>query len=130
MHLILDGHADNVGLMTDKVLMKEWLVETVEIAGMHCFGEPFIYGFPWPGSTDWTSITAFQPLMESGISLHCWPERRFAFIDVFSCNDFDEAKVIGHICRSFQMEKPTILLLDRGINPKTGEIIPVRLREP
>ena len=132
MHLILDGQAGNIRLMTDKVLMREWLRETVEVAGMKPFGEPFIWGFPWPGSRDWTALTGFQPLIESGLSVHCWPERMFVFVDLFSCNEFDSDKVIKHISESFRMddrlEKPTVIILDRGINPKSGWIMPAKVR--
>jgi len=127
MHLIMDGYAHNVALMTDKKLMEEWLKQAVEKADMTPFGEPFIYGFPWPGSKDWTAITAFQPLMESGLSVHCWPEKRFVFIDLFSCNDFQEGKVIAFMVDSFKMWRYKWLLLDRGIS-KTGKIIPATLR--
>lgn len=128
MHLIMDGHADNVALMTDREMMKEWLVATVKVAGMTPFLDPFVYGFPWPGSRDWTAITGFQPMMESGLSIHCWPEKKFVFIDLFSCNDFGYERVVGHISRSFDMEKPTIILLDRGIDGRTGEVLPARLK--
>lgn len=127
MHLIVDGCAENVGIMTDGVLMKEWLGNIVKLAGMTPFGEAYVQGFPWPGSEDWTALTGFQPLMESGLSIHCWPEKKFVFIDLFSCNEFDWAKILGHIVRSFQMRKPTVMLLDRGIDPD-GDIIPARLR--
>lgn len=131
MHLIMDGEAKNVVLMTNRVMMDQWLYQTAEIAGMTVFGSPFVYGYPWPGSHDWNAITAFCPLMESGLSLHCWPERGFVFIDLFTCGEVTkevEDRVIGHIVRTFQMIKPTIILLDRGISSKTGEIIPARLR--
>ena len=129
MHLILDGHVENVELMTDKALMKAWLAETVEKAGMTCFGEAFIYGFPWPGSVDWTALTGFQPLMESHCSIHCWPERKYVFSDLFSCKDFNDKKLVRHIKRSFKMDKSAVpLVLDRGIDSRTGEIIPTKVR--
>ncbi len=128
MHLIIDGKADNVGIMIDEVLLKEWLGKTVKLAGMTPFGEPYIKGFPWPGSKDWTALTGFQPLMESGLSIHCWPERRYVFIDLFSCNEFDWVNIVGHIVRSFRMDKPTVIVLDRGIDTETGDIIPARLK--
>ena len=131
MQLILDAHAENTDLMTDRKLMEEWLYQTAQIADMTVFGKPFIYGYPWPGSKDWTAITAFCPLMESGLSAHCWPERKCVFVDLFTCGYMDrktERRVISHIIKTFKMSNPTIILLDRGVNSKTGEITPARLR--
>lgn len=131
MHLMVDSYAENKELMTDREKMKEWLLATAKIAGMEVFGKPFIYGYPWPDSDDWTAITAFCPLMESGIMIHCWPERSFVFIDLFTCSDVTrevEERIIGHMIRNFQMRKPSIMIFDRGVNPKTGEVTPARLR--
>ena len=131
MHLHLDAYAENTNLMTDKKLMAAWLTETVKVAGMTPFGKPYLQGFPWPGSQDWMALTAFQPLMESGLSVHCWPERKFVFIDLFTCGEMKEEteeRVIGHIIRTFRISNPTIIILDRGVDSKTGTIIPARLR--
>lgn len=133
MHLIIDGHANNTELMVNRKVMAMWLKVTARIAEMTVFGEPFIYGYPWPGSLDWTAITGFCPLMESSLSLHCWPERKFVFIDLFTCGEMKketEERVVDHIVGTFQMIAPKIIPLERGIDSRTGEIIPARLRQP
>lgn len=131
MHLIMDSYAENTRLMTDRQLMRGWLYRTAIVAGMNPIAKPLIYGFPWPGSKDWTAITAFQSLMESGLSVHCWPERGFVFVDLFTCGEMDEEtekRVTDHIIRTFRMVNPTKVVLDRGVDSLTGEIIPARLR--
>ena len=128
MHLIVDGYAHNIELMTGKKVMAEWLVQVVQKAGMTPFGKPYIQGFPWPGSDDWTALTGFQPLMESGLSIHCWPEKSFVFIDLFSCNDFSYGRVIAFIVGSLDMWKYNHIILDRGVDSKTGKITPVTFR--
>lgn len=129
MHLIVDSAAENVALMTSKPLMREFLREAVAEAGMTPFGGAYIQGFPWPGSADWTALTAFQPMMESGLSVHCWPERKFVFIDLFSCAEFDVERVVVYITRAFRLTAPTkVIVLERGIG-KNGEIIPASVRQ-
>jgi len=127
MHLILDGHAKNTELMIDKAVMRHWLAEAVKKAGMTPFGDPYVWGFPWPGSDDWSALTGFQPLMESHCSIHCWPERKYAFVDLFSCKDFDSDKVTEFIIRTLQMTNTKIIILDRGLSGNGG-IIPAELR--
>lgn len=132
MHLIIDAHVENKELMVDKELMAEWLDGVARVAGMSPFGEPFIYGYPWPGSSDWTAITAFLPLMESGLVVHCWPEKEAVFIDLFTCGEVErdvEDRIIEYIVRTFRMQRPRIILLNRGVDSKTGEVIPARVRE-
>ena len=52
MHLIVDGQAKNLNLMTDKAKMSNYLRTLVEATGMSIFQEPIVVGYPWPGSTD------------------------------------------------------------------------------
>ena len=128
MHLIVDGHAENTELMTNEPALRGWLQLAVKKAGMEPFGRPYIQGFPWPGSTDWSALTAFQPMMESGLSVHCWPERKFAFVDLFSCGEFDAEAGAAYIAESFGMVAPTVLLLRRGVAPD-GSIMAARVTQ-
>ena len=123
MHLIMDGHSDNIELMTDRDMMRKFMRETVALADMSPFGEPYCQGYPWAGSEDWSALTCFQPLGESGLVIHTFPEKQFVFIDLFSCKDFKVGAVEGHIVRSFRMRRCKVVVLGRGIN-KDGSIIP------
>jgi S-adenosylmethionine decarboxylase len=127
LHAIIDGHGKNVLLMTDKEAMAGFLVELVEACGMSVFKEPIVVGYPWPGSTDTTALSAVCFLMESAVVVHTYPEKKFAFVDVFSCQDFDVGKVFGNVKRAFDMPNPKLLLLERGIDHRTGDCVPARL---
>ncbi len=125
MHLLLDGEARNIKIMTTPKLMRPFLEEVVKLAGMTPYGKAYCQGFPWPGSKDTKALTAFQPLKESGMSVHCYPEREYVFIDLFSCSKFGTDLVIGHIVRRLQMGKIKVIILERGV--EDDRILPASL---
>ena len=38
-------------------------------------------------------VTGFILLEESHVSIHSWPEHKFAAVDIFSCKPFDAEKI-------------------------------------
>jgi len=124
MHLIIDGVSSNIQLMTTQALIYRWLYDAVKIADMSPEGEPVIKSFAWPGSTDSDAISAYQFIKESGIAVHCYPERQFVFIDVFSCKEFDLERMIDHIIKQFKIKQPRVVILRRGVDMNSGKIIP------
>lgn len=124
MHLIVDAHCGNLRLMTSRSRMRNWLVALAEKAKMHITDKPYIKGYPWPGGSDHDALTCFQPLMESGISVHCYPEKRFVFIDIFSCKKFDLGEVFGFIKTSMKTSREKIILMDRGIDDTGDATVP------
>jgi len=130
MHLIMDGPCKNTALMRDPGLLSRWLHDTAIKADMTPHGEPFIDGFAWPGSDDKDALSGVQFLKESAIMIHTWPEVPYAFVDVFSCRDFDALTLERHIRETLGMGPAKPLILERGVNPTTGVIVSTRLRRP
>ena len=126
MHLIVDAHTPKVDLITSRPAMANWLKQLAWVIKMTPMAEPFILGYPWPDGTDHDALTCFLPIGESGISVHCYPEKRFVFLDIFSCNDFEEGKVLDYVIGTLGAYNWTVLLLDRGV--KEGEIIAANVR--
>lgn len=128
MHLIMDGPCRNIDVMRDRALMSDWLHDTALAADMTPHGEPFIDGFAWPESDDDEALSGVQFLKESSITIHCWPEMHYAFVDVFSCRDFDARGLVLYIRRTLGMSPDGLHVFDRGVNPTTGLIVPAQLR--
>lgn len=128
MHLIMDGTCLNKVVMRDPEALSQWLHDTAVVAGMTPHGKPFIDGFAWPGSDDAGALSGVQFLKESAIMVHTWPEVSYAFVDVFSCKDFDVQGMQNHIIETLGMGTADVLVLERGVDPTTGVIVPARLR--
>lgn len=130
MHLIMDGPCSNVSIMRNRGQMAQWLHDTAIQADMTPHGNPMIDGFAWPESSDESALSAVQFLSESAIVIHTWPEVPYAFIDVFSCRDFDVGNMERFIRNTLGMGKSaTVLVLERGVDPSSGKIAETRLLE-
>lgn len=62
-------------------------------------------------------ITGVAILAESHISIHTWPERRYAAIDVFMCGDAKPHKTVSIIRQAFRPESVTLVEHKRGLTP-------------
>ena len=62
-------------------------------------------------------ITGVAILAESHISIHTWPEREYAAIDVFMCGDAEPHKAIEVLRRAFRPDHLTISEHKRGVMP-------------
>jgi S-adenosylmethionine decarboxylase len=106
-HLILDLW--NACKLDDLALVERTLRKAAEAAGatllrvdLHCFQ-------PTGG------ITGVAILAESHISIHTWPERSYAAIDIFMCGDAKPHKAIDVIREAFAPETATLFEHKRGL---------------
>lgn len=61
-----------------------------------------------------SGITGFVLIAESHISIHTYPKKNYAAIDVFSCKGFDEGKIVNYVKEKFKFKKVIKQLLERG----------------
>lgn len=107
-HLLIDiWDAKN---LEDPVFIEKSLVKaaldaraTVLHAHFHSFG---------PGQ----GVSGVLVLAESHISIHTWPDRKFASIDIFMCGKCDPHDTLPEIKKTFS-DNITILVHKRGIKP-------------
>jgi len=57
-------------------------------------------------------------LSESHISVHTWPEKGYAALDVFMCGDCNPEDTLQTIIAFYRAEKHTVRTLQRGIEPE------------
>lgn len=62
-------------------------------------------------------ISGVVVLAESHISIHSWPERGYAALDVFMCGDCDPYKAIPVLKEAFKPEFVTLSESKRGLVP-------------
>ena len=122
MHLIVDGYATNMDLLTNEAALKAWVLRTPEVIGMHPYGSPIVVDFPFPGR-DTPALSAVQFLGESSITVHTYPDFRFVFLDIFSCLDFSEDKALKFVVDSFGLTKYLSHVINRGIDSNGKPIL-------
>ncbi len=53
-------------------------------------------------------------IMESHLTVHTWPEYRYAAVDIFTCGDIDLERGTDFLVREFGAQEVKIESLDRG----------------
>ena len=61
-----------------------------------------------------SGVTGVYLLSESHLSIHTWPERAYAAIDLFSCAEFDPEEVEDIIAEILRPQRVEINLIRRG----------------
>jgi len=105
-HLLVDlWGASN---LTDTDTVEAALREAAEAAGatvLHAYVHHF-------GQSD--GVSGVAVLAESHISIHTWPERKFAALDIFMCGDCDPRHCLPVLIRVFAPEKSKVSEHERG----------------
>lgn len=78
-HLLADLHEADIVVLCDLDLIEAALIAAAQVSGATPIGQSFHHFGPGLG------VTGVVLLRESHISIHTWPERRFAALDVFMC---------------------------------------------
>jgi S-adenosylmethionine decarboxylase len=101
MHLLVDLWGANN--LTDPATIDRALSEAAEAAGATILHSHFHHFGPDGG------VSGVLVLAESHISIHTWPERDFAAIDIFMCGACDPYLSLPVLKAAFQ---PASMLLD------------------
>lgn len=108
-HLLMDlweaSHLDNIEVV------EAALREAVATAGATLL-KLDLHSFTPSGG-----ITGVAVLAESHISIHTWPERAYAAVDVFMCGDADPHKAVEVLRRAFAPRMLTVSEHRRGVMP-------------
>jgi S-adenosylmethionine decarboxylase len=108
-HLIVDLWG--ASCLDDLELVERTLREATKAAGATLL-KMDLHAFAPTGG-----ITGVAILAESHISIHTWPERSYAAIDLFMCGDATPHKAIEIIRAAFSPETVTLLEHKRGLVP-------------
>ena len=95
--------------LTDAALIESTLDAAARHAGatvLHSYYHPFGEG---------QGVSGVTVLAESHISIHTWPERGYAAIDVFMCGDCDPNMTIPAIREAFRPARVETRQFKRGI---------------
>ena len=97
VHLLVDlWGATN---LSDPALIDKSLCEAALAAGATILHSHFHHFSPNGG------VSGVVVLAESHISIHTWPEREFAAVDIFMCGDCDPHLAVPVLQRTFQADR-------------------------
>lgn len=105
IHLLIDLYG--ASHLNDMELIEKTMLRCVEAAGatlLHIHLHPF----------EPDGVSGVAVLAESHISVHTWPENRFAAFDVFMCGNTKPELCIDIMREAFQAERVEVQELLRG----------------
>ena len=72
-------------------------------------------------------ISGVVVIAESHLSIHTWPEYRYAAVDIFSCGDVLKPEVAArYLVEQFAAERTSVVEMQRGMFLQTGGVLPNR----
>jgi S-adenosylmethionine decarboxylase len=107
-HLIIDLYDAEQGLDDPKTI-EAVLVDAARKAGATVLSTDFHHFQPNGG------VSGVVVLAESHISIHTWPERGFAALDVFMCGECQPIKTVGAIKAAFKPGRIALNEIRRGV---------------
>jgi S-adenosylmethionine decarboxylase len=120
---MLDLSECNAGVLNDLEACFELLNELPERIGMTKITQPYVFRFKGTIPED-QGITGIAIIAESHISLHTYPLKEFAFVDLFSCKPFDVGTAKDYIIQFFQSKSPVVYTQERGADfPRTIRLV-------
>ena len=108
-HLLLELKICNEEVLDDLDFLKDCLNEAAIQSGATVVGESFYHFSPH-------GVSGVVNIAESHISIHTWPEYRYAAVDVFTCgDDVDPEKAARLITERLEAKNHSLIELRRGI---------------
>ncbi|MBI4450895.1 adenosylmethionine decarboxylase [Candidatus Woesearchaeota archaeon] len=89
VHIILDLHDCPASVLEREHTVKDALREAVQKASLNSVGEMFHQFQP-------QGVTGVILLTQSHVTIHTWPERNAAYVDIFSCAP-DKAAIAAEV---------------------------------
>ena len=75
----------------------------------------------WHHFGEGCGYTGVVVLAESHISVHTWPERGYAAIDVFMCGECSPMSTMADIVKFYRADVSMNSMIERGIDPRFAE---------
>ena len=115
IHLTIDIENCDAKKLVDNKFIYALLNNLPTQFSMKLLTPPYIIEY----KDNWAKIaglTGFTIIAESHISIHTFPEQKYAFVDIFSCKHFDVNPIANKIIKMLGSNKATKNIVERGKN--------------
>lgn len=111
--LVLDLYKANPKKLTDKKFIKSFLEKFPKEIGMKAISKPQVIEYR-PNKKEESGISALILIAESHITIHTYPLKQLAKIDIMSCKKFDHKKTVNLLKKAFEAQEVESHSLYRG----------------
>jgi S-adenosylmethionine decarboxylase len=107
-HMIIDAFECDSSRLNNMTYLEQLLTKAAQDAGMKILYSYF-YQFTPQG------ITGMLILSTSHISIHTWPEERYASLDFYTCGEQDPMDQIESLLKGLSSKRAMIYSISRGV---------------
>jgi len=107
-HVLADFRGVAPGLLTDAQALERHMTAAARAAGAQVLSAHFHH------FGDGAGVTGVILLSESHISIHSWPEHRFAALDIFMCGAAQPETALDFLRAALAPESVHVTAVDRG----------------
>ena len=116
VHFTLDGYGGNPEKLNDPELMQKILLELPEKMGMERMTEPVVKYAEPRNIKDGGGYSGFVMIVESHISIHTFPKKKFVSIDAYTCKDeMDRGKIEKYFRDAYELQAAEVQFFKRGL---------------
>lgn len=122
VHLTIDGYQGDADSLNNMRLIFDALNHLPEKLGMKKLNPPYVVSAPPNNKKDPGGFSGFVMIAESHISIHTFPKKRFASIDIYTCrNRLPEKFVLNYFKKIFKFKELETNFIKRGLKfPKAN----------
>ena len=108
LHILMEFYDCSPTVLDDDKLLEELMIEAAEKASATIIKSVFHKFSP-------QGVTGVVVVAESHLAIHTWPEKQYAAVDFFTCNDkMDHEKAQLHLKNGLLSSREVIQLVARG----------------
>lgn len=107
-HVLADFRGVRADLLTDPQTLERQLIDAARAAGARVLSAHFHHFGAAAG------VTGVVVLSESHISIHSWPEHRYAALDIFMCGAARPELALEHLRAQLAPESVNVTTVARG----------------
>lgn len=116
VHYTLDGYGGDPEKLNDPNLVQRVLAELPKLLGMETLTEPVVKYAEPRNMKDSGGYSGFVVIVESHISVHTFPGKKFVSIDAYTCkNDMDKATITKYFQEMFGLQDTEVQFFKRGL---------------
>lgn len=123
-HLTIDGYGGDFDKLNSKEVVLKCLDELPEKLGMHKLTEPEVVECGAVNPKDSGGFSGFVMIIESHISCHTFPWRKFVSIDAYTCKgSIDKDFVVDYFKKAFGLQEVEVHYIVRGTKFPARDIV-------
>jgi S-adenosylmethionine decarboxylase len=123
-HFTLDGYGGDPARLGDEAAIRAALTELCRQIGMNPLAPPLVVRAPGDQLKDPGGWSGVLLIVESHITVHTFPRRRFLTADVYSCrNGMDVHSIKAFLTERFALQDVETHFLRRGLRYPTHNLV-------